>query len=78
MASTYWAPVRRRPRHELALARSALILSSLPWRPKVDRTARRISSERDAPVALDQAAEQLDRLLRTPEMIATLVLSSFT
>jgi len=53
MASTYSAPLRRRPRQEPALARSAPSLSSLPWRPKVDRTARRTSSERDAPVSCE-------------------------
>ena len=48
--STYSPPVKPRPRHEPALASSAWSLSAFVGCPKVLRTARRTSSDREAPV----------------------------
>lgn len=49
--STYSLPVKPRPRHEPALVSSARSLSAFVGCPKVLRTARRTSSDREAPVA---------------------------
>jgi len=57
IASTYSAPLVRRPRQEPALAWKARSFSSVPCAPKVVRTARRISSERDAPVSREAWAK---------------------
>ena len=52
-ASTYSEPLERRPRQDPALACRARSFSSFPPSPKVARTARRISSERDAPLSCE-------------------------